>query len=100
MVRRELAKQFYRALVAVGSDNGSTVTIDFSRLPQKWVFAIPGTVTLVKEKEPPVINALDLIEATLPGLWGYAENAGLKKEECCLRCGKTFKINHDGQTPL
>jgi len=89
-VREELARQFYKAIsTAAGSGHGR-VTIDFTNVRPKWDIQFPQIVGILDESDPPVIDMLDLIEKMVPGLWGYAENAGARKLEVCTRCHKTF----------
>ena len=89
-IRQDLARQFYRLLKAAESNN--VVRVDFSQLPESWNFAIPHPLTIISDKPPQTVNALKVIENTLPGLWGYAEAAGVQRWESCTRCYKTFDI--------
>jgi len=86
--RRHLAQQFYNAL-KVSSENGRIV-FDFRGIPQVYSIQMPSIYGFMNEVKPPVVNALDLFRDFLPGLWGYAENAGMKSQEVCTRCHKRF----------
>ncbi len=89
-MRQRLAREFYKLLKA--EEHQKLVRVDFSQLPRSYNFAIPHPFTIVNDKDPVMINSLDLIANTLPGLWRYAENADLERYENCTRCGKMFDI--------
>lgn len=93
---RLITQNFYRMLSAKTNEGANVITVDFSKLPQFYSFAIPQPVIYEAHADPMTINALDLIEMTMPGLWGYANNAGLKKVEICTCCGKEHNHRKGG----
>ena len=85
----ELTRKFHDLLKA--SSDGEKVIVDFTELPEQFVFAIPQPVCRVSVEDPIQINALDIIEKTLPGLYGYAQHSRLGDVKICSCCGKVHK---------
>lgn len=83
----ELARTF-RKMLSAKAYSENIVEVDFSKLPERWRFAIPVSIGVATYTDPTTVNGLDLIKNTLPGLWGYAKNAGLENLNICTCCGK------------
>ena len=85
--REEITRQFYK-LIKAYIDYDGTVTINFSRLPREFKFAIRLPLVIENKIEPPIIDAYQLIEMATPGIAGYFNNDRFKNINICMYCNK------------
>lgn len=91
---RAIKKAIYDLIehkIDISFETALIIKLDFSHLPKEFLIANPRPPTNFKEETMITISVDNILRNVIPGLWGYANNAGIVEKNIykCPECGKT-----------